>query len=376
MKTLLYIVLFIPLMWSCTDKQNETTESHAHADQKTTSFVVTPEQSELANIKTGKLTKEVLRSGISCTGMIGVPPQNKATVTAKMGGTVEKVNFYPGDLVQKGVTLCTLSNAKYIDLQRDYLNNKIQLELKAADHIRKQKLFEKEAISEKQYQQIKADWQSEKVQVEALKAKLEWIGFNVASIEANGIKQRLAVTSPISGYITEIPINAGTQLQGGEVLYEIINKEHLHVELNVYQKDLPFLEKGQPLAFTIPEVDHAFEGEVYLIGQKVDEQNRTINIHGHFHADHPGLRPGTVVHATIFTEVDSIWGLPTTGIKKIDGQPHIFEKTNDGFVPIEVETGKQSEGFTEILNPSALMNKELITEGAYYMVFEEPEHSH
>ena len=70
----------------------------------------------------------------------------------------------------------------------------------------------------------------------------------------------------------------GLFVSPAEEILEIIDNDHIHLELNVFEKDIMKLEKGQTIWFKIPESSsETFEAKVYLIGANIEE-NRTIKI--------------------------------------------------------------------------------------------------
>jgi len=269
---------------------------------------------------------------------------------------VSVVNFYPGDYVKKGEALCRLQNELYIQLQSDYLNALNQVDFLQNEFNRKQKLFEANAISEKDFLNQKVVFNQEKIKVNALEEKLKWAGFNLNQIQENGIQPYLQISSPISGYITEVKVNLGKQVNQGETLYELIDNSHLHLELNVYQKDINAVKPKQVIEFKLPESDQIFFGEVYLVGQKIDPENRTINVHGHF---------------------EEKTDIPKTATFEENGKVYAFIENADHFEKIEISEGKSDEDFIEIIgNKEKNKNLNFVLEGVYYLKSGELESSH
>ena len=49
-----------------------------------------------------------------------------------------------------------------------------------------------------------------------------------------------------------------------DVVMELVNPEHLHVELSVFEKDVMQVKKGQTITFSIPEADD----QSYQLGRR------------------------------------------------------------------------------------------------------------
>ena len=65
--------------------------------------------------------------------------------------------------------------------------------------------------------------------------------------------------------------------------YRTLFKLHnLHLELNVFEKDILKVKEGKKITFTVPEASkEVFNAEVHLVGKSIEGNDRTINVHGH-----------------------------------------------------------------------------------------------
>src|SRR5690606_20135743 len=99
------------------------------------------------------------------------------------------------------------------------------------------------------------------------------------SVTAENIKSDVRVYAPISGYITELKAENGSFLSPSEMALSIINTDHIHLDLNVFEKDINSLEKGQRILFRLPDKRNVnYEAKVFLIGQAIDAENRMVNV--------------------------------------------------------------------------------------------------
>jgi hypothetical protein len=81
--------------------------------------------------------------------------------------------------------------------------------------------------------------------------KLRLIGINPQNLRENNISRNIRITSPITGYVSKVNVNIGKYLNPADVLFELIDPRDIHLNLNVYEKDLEKLSIGQKLtAFT------------------------------------------------------------------------------------------------------------------------------
>ena len=187
----------------------------------------------------------------SFNGILVIPPQNRATVTLTMGGSIRSTSLLPGAYVKKGSVLATLENPDFIALQQSYLNSHAQNEYLRTEFERQQTLSREEASSQKRYQQSKAEYLSMRSRMDAAAAQLALLGIDTTQLLANGIVPYLEVKSPISGYAANVNMNIGRHFDVGEPLCEIVDKSNMMLRLTAYEKDLHNLKAGDSVIFRV-----------------------------------------------------------------------------------------------------------------------------
>ncbi len=236
----------------------------------------------------------------SFNGTIILPPQHQATVTLTMGGTVHTTSLLPGSYVKKGTVLATLENPDFILLQQTYLDAHAQAEYLAAEYQRQERLSSQEAASQKRFQQSKADYLSMKSRLEAAAAQLTLLNIVPEELLKNGILPYLEVKSPLSGYITGMPVNRGKYIPAGEAICEVIDKGEMLLCLTAYEKDLEGLVPGSKLRFRVNGMgEKSFDAVLLSIGQEVDAVNRSLEIYARVKGNHEHFRPGMYVTAHV-----------------------------------------------------------------------------
>ena len=91
------------------------------------------DQIKLADIQMGNIEYRSISGTLKVSGLIGVAPQNLATVCMPMGGFVKSTKLMQGNNVKKGQILAILENPEFVDLQRDYLEAKSKLKFAKAE---------------------------------------------------------------------------------------------------------------------------------------------------------------------------------------------------------------------------------------------------
>ena len=233
-------------------------------------------------------------------GILVLPPQSRATVTLTMGGSIRSTTLLPGAYVKQGTVLATLENPEFIALQQSYLDSHAQYEFLRTEFLRQQTLAREEASSQKHFQQSKAEYLSMRSRMVAAAAQLALLGVDTARLLAGGIIPYLDIKAPISGYAADVKMNIGRHFDVGEPLCEIVNKSDMMLRLTAYEKDLANLRAGDRVEFRVNGIEgETFHGVITMVGQQVNNENRSIDVYVRIEGQNPQFRPGMYAMARI-----------------------------------------------------------------------------
>lgn len=237
---------------------------------------------------------------VSFNGTMVIPPQRMATVSLTMGGIIKSTSLLPGEAVRQGAVLATLENPEFIVLQQTYLDSYAQTEYLSAEYQRQKALSAEQAASQKKFQQSKADYLSMKSKMEAAAAQLNLLGVSPETLLQQGIQPYLQVKAPITGYVADVKMNVGKYMNAGDALCEIVDKSHTLLRLTTYEKDLADMKVGNPIQFRVNGMGKTvFKATLIAIGQKVDEDTRSVEVYARVDTVNSQFRPGMYVTARI-----------------------------------------------------------------------------
>lgn len=376
MNKLTYIIVALALLPSCSgDKaENQATEEPviSIAENKVT---LSADQVKAIKLTSGKIEQRSLSNVIKANGYLDAPPQSKAVIGPMITGYVRKVNYLLGDDVKKGAVMAELESMEFIDLQQQYMELKSKIEYLSADYERQKLLREQDAVSKKKYLQAEVDYNIASSTLDALATKLKLLGTNLDQLDKGIIQSKILLTSPIEGSVNKLNVQIGKHVDPHEEIYELINTEHLHLELEVYQKDVPKLEKGQKVRFNISSLgNRIFIGEVFLVGKDLSEEKRSINVHVHFNDDEADFSVGMYGTASIIIEDNPSYTLPVTAVVVDGNNKYIFKRTdsseeNSIYEKILIYTGLESDGLIELTSMEGLsIEDNIVTDGAFYLL--------
>ena len=369
----IYNILFLLIFLSCGNNEKETElsiESHSHQEE----VAISASQFESENMALGELSMQDFNQTITATGYIDVPPSSKASVTTYMAGYIKNTPLLVGDEVKKGQLLVTLENPEFVELQQNYLEVSNQLAYLKSEFERQSTLYKENITSQKNYLKSESDYKSNLAHYNGLKQKLKMLNINPLNVENGKISSTISLYAPIKGSVTKVNVSNGSYVSASNEILQIVNTEHIHLELLVFEKDILKIKKEQPIKFTVPEASNdVFNAEVYLVGTSIDPTNRTIKVHGHIEDDENSpFVTGMFVEVEIITGSSRGNALPKEAVAEIDDLFYalVFDKQEEGYLfeKIEVEVGKQNEGYVEVLNFEDFRDKQVLAKGAFMLL--------
>lgn len=361
-----------------------------HGDEHEEEVHFSEQQFASLNMKIDSLRYRNINSYVQANGQLEVPPQNEAIVTAVIGSNVKSIKVIEGDKIKKGQVLAYLSHPDLISVQTEYASNWNQLAYLKEEYERKKKLYEDNVGSGREYQKSKSAYFSMKSQVSGDESKLRLLGISPKKIQEGTIYDQVAVTSPISGHIRTVEVKTGQFVQPEKELFEIVNIEHIHADLMVFEKDMHKVKEGQRVTFTTESAPgKELEATIYSVGKAFEQDPKAIHLHAEIENKQGLLIPGMYINGRIIAEDVKTYALPESAVVREGDKYFIFtakkEKDNGeiewAFQPVEVNVGGIDNGWIEIkLLQELSIGTQLAYNNAYYIMAEmkkgEAEHTH
>jgi cobalt-zinc-cadmium efflux system membrane fusion protein len=360
------LVFIVLLLTACAKKQ--ATETKNEPSPTATQVKITEEQFKHLGIELGKVTSLVISGTIKANGMLDVPPQNLVSISAPMGGFVKRTEFLQGMYIKKGQTVVELEHPDFIQLQEDFIVMKNQFEYSELEYLRQKELAKENVSAAKDLQMAKSNYETARAKMMGLKAKLDLINIKVNDVVKGEFKSTISILSPLSGYVSQVNVNLGMFVSPSTLMFRIVDTDHLHAEVQVFEKDLPKLKVGEKVFLQLANEGTEREAEVYLIGKEITAE-RTVRVHCHLKQEDPKLIPGLFFTARIETETASTTALPAEAILLIENKNYVFAQRNPLlFELVEVEKGVAENGFIQVAWPAHEKETNIVTKGAYFLL--------
>jgi len=374
------------------ETETQTTKSeHAHEEEEDHAeegaVHLTQLQLKTAGIEIGRVQQLPLENSIKVNGFLELPPQNQANVSAVLGGLIQKIYVLEGDQVNAGEPLAELADPAFSQIQADYRKVVSSLDYLEEDFRRKERLLSDEVGSRREFQKAKSDYESAVAERESLESKLQMLGLNPGQILEGNTYETVPLKAPIGGFVRVIEVNTGQYAEPRMDLFEIVDNEHIHIDLLVYEKDIHKVSVDQKVLFryTNQPSGQFYDARIFSVGKAFEDNPRAVRVHAEIEDSGEGLLPGMFVAGRIITQTQTAQVLPGEAIVR-DGENYfVFMLPQDGgddsdehegedeleFIAVPVRPGITDAGFTEVrFFESMTENARFVTKGAYYLLAE------
>ncbi len=358
-KVFLAPVLALVLLFSCTQKEDgiEVTE----APSESTEIQLTEEQFRTMKMEWGELHTGEFSEEIAVQGTVQIPVEGMREITTYFGGYVQDLKLIEGQEVRKGEVLFTLENPDFLRLQQDFLETKSQLSYLKAEWERQKTLAQEQISAQKNFLKAVADYEAALAKTQSLKKQLALISIDGEALSPATMRSKISITSPIAGFVEEVVAVPGQFLPSAAKALALISKEHIHVELVLFEKDASKVHIGQIVEFTSPDrPDEVLKAKIKVVGKSINAQ-RQINVHADLidEKEEGKLTPGMFLQARIQLDPQQSLAVPEESIIEVGEEHYILvqkSKSAGSFTlqKIKVTPGAKGKQYRAISTATAL----------------------
>ena len=364
----------------------KTEEGHAEEQENPNIAVLSDEQIKSIGIELGSIEQKQLTAALKTNGVLKVPNQNKASVNSIYSGVIKSLLVQPGNIVRKGQTIATIANPEFIQAQSQYLSVNAKITFAELEVKRQKELNEGNAGALKNLQSAEAELRSLRTLKSTLAQQIQLMGINPVSLSNGKLISVLAVTSPISGVVSNVTVKMGSYVDVTTSVAEIVDNSQLHLDLFVYEKDLPKLKNNQTIHFTITNnPSREYDAQIFSLGSSFEGESKAVTVHAMVKGDKTGLIDGMNVTAVVSLDQTTVPAVPNEAIVRVDGQDYIFvlteaekkdslkhdakaEEKGMTFERIPIAKGTADVGYTEItLIKEIPKGAKIVVRGAFFV---------
>lgn len=281
-------------------------------------------------VKGSVLTPQVFANTISLSGTIEA--NEEIDIRSEISGIVESINFEEGVRVQKGQVLFQLND---VELSAQLSKVKTAERLATENQRRAKLLFEKQAISQEEYEVASASLESIRAEKQLVAAQLS----------------KTTVRAPFSGTIGLRYISSGTYITPSTQIAKLVNTSQLKITFSIPEKYASQIKVGSKITFTTSNSKTTYFATLYAIEPQVDVSTRTLKMRAVTDNKEGKLYPGTYANITLPLEtVTDALMVPTESLIPIQNGKKIFVFNNGKAKEVIVEIGRRTASMVRVLD--------------------------
>jgi RND family efflux transporter MFP subunit len=295
-----------------------------------------------------------------------------ATISAKVMGYAQQVNFQVGDRLREGQTLVTVdareleANLRRAEAGRAEVEGavpemdnaiasaKANLDLAQSTYRRMEDLAGKKSISNQELDEASARLKAAQANHEMARARRTQLNSKLAQAEqevraAGIVRDYATITAPFPGVVTAKSIEAGNMVTPGVPLLTVERDGGYRLEASVDESRLPGVKAGQDVEVSFDGPDRRIHARVSEVLPAMDAASRSYTVR----IDLPAagqLRSGMFARATFALGVQKVAAIPAPALIERGQMQSVFVVDNGTARTRLITTGRRSQDSVEILS--------------------------
>ena len=293
------------------------------------------EQTELVELTTLH-AREIQREISLSSNLMGYETVN---IAPSVTGKIERIFVEVGDRVSAGKELVRMDETQY-------KTTKISLTNLEIEKNRIEMLLKSGSATQQQYDQIIAQYNSTKEQLDFL-------------------QKNTYVKAPLSGVISAKNYEAG-ELYSGQPIVVLTQVDKLKTLVAIPESYIPQIKKGMKLTLRSSVYpDKEFPATIEVVYPTIDASSHTFQVKVVVPNSSGLLRPGMYVTTTLGLQKETVIMAPYSTVLKLIGanDRYVFINDNGHAKRVTVEMGQRVEDEVEIIAPEIVEGVELVTKG-------------
>lgn len=300
-------------------------------------FFLGASSKEKISWQTAQVSRSSMSDMVSATGT--VEPVTKVDVGTQVSGIVDKIYVDYNSVVKKGQLIAEMDKvtlqAELESQEAQLANSKAEYDYQQKNYARSKVLFEKQLISDSDYESATYNYEKAKSTYEKAKADIVKVKRNLGYA---------VITSPIDGVVISREVEEGQTVAAGfetPTLFTIAKDlTEMQVIADVDEADIGQVEEGQRVTFSVDAYPNdVFEGKVTQVRLEATVESNVVTYEVVISAPNPELKlkPGLTATVSIYTlEKNNVLTIPTKALKFVPDQA-IAEASGILLKPVHVD---------------------------------------
>jgi len=249
---------------------------------------------------------------------------------SEISGKITRIAFQEGSRVNKGDVLIQINDEEIVaQLEKQKHNQKLNED----NEFRQRKLLEKDAISQEEYDNALNRLNTTVADVQLLQAQLA----------------KTRITAPFDGTIGLRYVSEGAYLSPNTTIATLYNNTPAKIEFAIPSRYSTSVTAGKGIYFRIEGDTVRYNGKVYAIEPRIDQDTRTLKLRAVADNSKGRLLPGQFVQLDLILATNgNALLIPTEAVVPEQSGKKVFALDHGAVVEKKIETGIRTNTALEV----------------------------
>ncbi len=317
---------------------------------------LSPEAERNIGLRVEPARRHPVAEVVQLRGAVDLPPASRAIVSARLAGTIARINVDLDQVVGAGEVVAEVASLELQNLQLDLLRSHLQYELLDQKLQFLRPLAGKGVVPDRTLRETESALTAARQRRDSLARKLRSVGLSAEQIRRVLAKHQFAAAFPVRatvpGTVVRFQAVLGQAIKAEDALFEVHNLAGAGLRVYVSERQLPQVSVGQRGRVRLV-ADPGFVGQAVVerTGPTVGVEDRTLSVW----ATLPGpprtaWRQGMLARLTlVVSEPGATLAVPREAVLREGTQAYLFVRRDGIFERRPVVTGRGDDVFLEIL---------------------------
>jgi membrane fusion protein, heavy metal efflux system len=377
MRTALLVVGLGLTLAGCGGDRRDAASAAQDGDAKNAAgYFKVPEQ-QLSHLQLVPASRTTWTTVFRTTGTVDWDNDRTTQAITQVSGPITRILVDTGARVKRGDVLLYVSSPDMANAISAYRKAKNRLDLAQRNLNRNKDLLEHEAISQRDFESVQADYNDAATDVQTALQSLKVLDVSAqdladAETQNVAIHPELAMRAPISGTVVQKLVLPGQVIQAGSTAAFVISDvSTLWVQGHIYEKDLRSIHKGDTVELRNASFPTVFHGTVSYIGDMIDPATRTTPVRIVTPNTDGLLKKDLFLDITVKDKGEREALVVPTSAVLYDEQnfPFVYVQMQPGqFAQRQVTIGTQQQDQVEIVN-GLKPGEQVVAQGSLFLQF-------
>ena len=317
--------------------------------------VIDPVTIQDIGVQTATVKRVHLNRIIRTVGHVDYNEEQIHRVNIKFSGWIEKLYVdETGQQVKRGQPMMDIYSPDLVTTQEEYLLA----------------LRNREKLREADFGEVRRGSES---LLEATRRRLLYWDITeqqIKDLERTGkVQKTVTLYAPVNGVVISKMAESGMRVMPGMDLYRIADLSTVWIYAHIYDYEVPWVRKGQPVVMDLPYIPGKFfRGTVNYVYPYLDEKTRDIKVRLIF--DNPGLemKPQMYANVQLESHLGRVIAVPEEAVIRSGKRNVMFVALGGGrFLPRDVTLGPEGQdGLVQVI--SGVDEGEVVVTSAQFML--------